>query len=152
MLYEYSLRLSVLGNALRASDFALRATTGHVDSTRRVQDFGLKKTDSSYQKDRVFIYVTVRLNILASGSQILRLGEECSIYNYLTNQRYMFQGHPYISFLNRSSTSVTSFGRLVYLVGTVPSLKHSKITSFDSGTGSSPVSASIFANTMPSGA
>ena len=60
--------------------------------------------------------------------------------------------HAYISFLNKSSTSLTSLGRFVDLVGTVPSLKHSKMTSFDSGTGSSPVSASIFANTIPSGA
>ena len=30
------------GCALRASDFALRATTGHVDPTRRVQLSGLK--------------------------------------------------------------------------------------------------------------
>ena len=67
--------------------------------------------------------------------------------------KYSITNRPsYISFLNKSSTSLTSFGRFVYLVGTVPSLKHSKITSFDSGTGSSPVSASIFANTMPSGA
>ena len=43
--------------------------------------------------------------------------------------------HSYISSLKKSSASVTSPGFLVYSVGTVPSLKHSKIVFLDSGMG-----------------
>ena len=65
------------------------------------------------------------------------------------------KGHPpsfYIFDLKNSSFSLIFSGLLVYWVGTVPSLKHSKITFFDSGMGNKPVSASILAKTTPSGA
>ena len=57
----------------------------------------------------------------------------------------------YISILKNCSGSVATPGRGAYSVGTVPSLKHSKIVLGDSATGSKPVVASIWVNTTPSG-